>query len=61
MKNLTFWIGIVNVALAAILLLAIEEDLGIWPMSLGLLGIVFIGASGFRPMAQKKKRLRKRT
>ncbi|MFH1229069.1 MAG: hypothetical protein V1678_01430 [Candidatus Aenigmatarchaeota archaeon] len=55
MKNIIFWIGIAKIAVAAILLLAVEEDLGIWPMSMGILGIVFIGSSGYRPMAQRKK------
>jgi len=50
-----FWIGIALIAIAAILLLTITEDLGISPMILGIIGIVMIGASGYRPMKQMKK------
>lgn len=45
-----FWIGIVMVVIVVILLLTAKEDLGMWPMILGIIGIVFIGASRYRPM-----------
>jgi len=50
-----FWIGIAIIVMAAIALIFVEEDLGISPMVMGIIGIVFIGASGYRPMKQKKK------
>ena len=45
-----FWIGIVMIVIVVILLLTVKEDLGMWPMILGIMGIVFIGASRYRPM-----------
>ncbi len=45
-----FWIGIVMIVITAISLLTVKEDLGRWPVMLGFLGIVSIGASGYRPM-----------
>jgi hypothetical protein len=55
MNKITFWIGIAKIVMAAILLLTVEEDLGMWPLSMVILGIVFISASGYKPMTQKKK------
>ena len=52
-----FWVGIAIIVITAILLLTVKEDLGIWPMTMGIMGIigiVFIGASKYRPMKQKK-------
>jgi len=45
-----FWIGITMMVAAAILLLTVERDLGIQPMVIGFLGLVSMGASGYRPM-----------
>jgi len=46
-----FWIGIIIVAIAVILLLTGgEEELRIWPIPLGIMGIVFIGTSRYRPL-----------
>ena len=45
-----FWIGIVMVAIAVILLLTAKEKLGMWLIPFGIMGIVFIGASRYRFM-----------
>ena len=45
-----FWIGIAVVVATAIALVFVEKDLGIVPMVMGILGIVFVGASRYRPM-----------
>jgi len=57
MNKPMFWVGIAIIVITAILLLTVKEDLGIWPMTMGIMGIigiVFIGASKHRPMKQKK-------
>jgi predicted membrane protein len=54
MNKPMFWVGIAIIVIAAILLLTVKEDLGIWPITMGIIGIVFIGASKYRPMKQKK-------
>ena len=54
MKNkIMFWIGIVMIVMTAILLLTVKGDLGGWTF-MGLLGIIFIGASRYRPIGGKK-------
>ncbi len=53
MNEIMFWIGIAIIVITAILLLTVKEDITLGTM--GILGIIFIGASGYRPMAQKKK------
>ena len=45
-----FWVGIAMIAVAAILFLTVEKDLGLTPSILGLLGLMSIGASRYRPM-----------
>lgn len=46
-----FWIGIVIVVITVILLLTGgEEELRIWPIPFGIMGIVFIGTSRYRPL-----------
>jgi len=45
-----FWAGIAMIVIAAIALLTVEKDVGSWPIIMGILGIVSIGASGYRPM-----------
>jgi len=45
-----FWVGIIMIVIAAISLLTVKEDLGTWPIILGFLGLVSIGASKYRPM-----------
>ncbi len=50
-NKVMFWIGIVIVAISVILLLTGgEEGLRIWPVPLGIMGIVFIGTSRYRPL-----------
>jgi len=44
--------GIVTVILAAILFLTVGNELGISPIIPGIMGIVFIGASSYRPFEQ---------
>jgi len=48
-----FWIGIALILISAILLIFVGEDLGISPIILGIIGIVFIGASKYRPLKKK--------
>jgi len=36
--------------ITVIVLVTVEKDFGIWPMFMGILGIVSIGASAYRPM-----------
>lgn len=50
-----FEIGIAIIVIAAILLIGNFMGDSTFPPVLGILGIIFIGASGYRPMAQKKK------
>lgn len=50
-NKLMFWIGIVIVVITVILLLTGEgEELKIWPIPFGIMGIVFIGTSRYRPL-----------
>jgi hypothetical protein len=52
MNKIMFWVGIAIILIAAVLLLTLKEDQGIWPMYLGIMGIVFIGATQYRPVKQ---------
>ena len=45
-----FWVGLAMIVIAAILLLTVEKDSGMSPMILGIIGIVSMGASKYRPM-----------
>lgn len=45
-----FWGGIAIIGITAIVLIFVEKDLGAWPIFMGFLGIVSIGASRYRPM-----------
>ena len=45
-----FWIGITMIVTVAVLLLTVKVDLGVWPMFIGFMGIVLIGASKYRPL-----------
>ena len=52
-NKVMFWIGIIIVAIAVILLLTGgEEELRIWPIPFAIMGIVFIGTSRYRPLKQ---------
>ncbi|MDP7180149.1 MAG: hypothetical protein QF824_02685 [Candidatus Woesearchaeota archaeon] len=48
-----FWIGITMIVITGILLLTVKGDLGGWTF-MGLLGIIFMGASKYRPLVSKK-------
>jgi hypothetical protein len=48
-----FWVGIALIVISAILL-AVTDDSGISPIILGIIGIVFMGASKYRPMKRMK-------
>jgi hypothetical protein len=48
MNKPMFWVGIAIIVITAILLLTVKEDIPLGIM--GILGIVFIGASQYRPM-----------
>ena len=45
-----FWIGIVIVAITVVLILTAKEELWMWAVPFMIMGIVFIGASGYRPL-----------
>ena len=45
-----FWVGLAMIVIAAILLLTVEKDLGMSPMILGIMGLVSMGASKYRPL-----------
>jgi len=49
-NKVMFWVGIIIVAIAVILLLTGEEELRIWPIPFAIMGIVFIGTSRYRPL-----------
>ena len=53
MNKSMFGVGIAMIAIAAITLIFVEEDLGISPMVLAIIGILFIGISKYRPMKEK--------
>ncbi|NIM47006.1 MAG: hypothetical protein GTN40_02495 [Candidatus Aenigmarchaeota archaeon] len=53
MNKIMFWIGIVLIAIAVILLIFTELETS--PiMVLAIIGIVSVGASSYRPLKQKK-------
>ena len=45
-----FWVGLILIIITAAALLFVEKDLGAWPIFMGVLGIVAIGASKYRPV-----------
>ena len=45
-----FWVGIAMIVISAITLLTVKQDIGLSPIIIGIIGIVFIGASKYRPM-----------
>jgi len=49
-NKLRFWMGMVIVVIAVILMLTGEEEFQMWPIPFGIMGIVFIGTSGYRLM-----------
>jgi len=49
-NKMMFWVGLAMIVIAAILLLTVEKDLGMSPMILGIIGIVSMGASKYRPL-----------
>jgi len=51
-----FGVGIILIVVSAILLIFIEEDIGIFPIIFGIFGIIAIGASKYRPLKSKKNR-----
>jgi hypothetical protein len=55
MSKPMFWIGIIVIVMAAILLLGNFMGDSAFPIVLGIIGIVFIGASNYRPLKRKKK------
>lgn len=38
------------IVIVAILLITVKADLGVWPVFIGLMGIIFVGASKYRPL-----------
>ncbi|MFH0832306.1 MAG: hypothetical protein V1900_01100 [Candidatus Aenigmatarchaeota archaeon] len=56
MNKPMFWVGIALIAITALALLFVKEGLGVFPAFFGLLGIIMIGASAYRPMKKSKKR-----
>ncbi len=55
MNKIMFWIGIVFIVIAAILLLGNFMGDSTFPAFLGLLGIIALGGSRYRPIKQKKE------
>jgi hypothetical protein len=55
MNKTMFWVGIVFIIIATILLLGNFMGDSAFPVVLGLLGIISIGSSQYKPMKQKKK------
>jgi len=55
MKKMMFWIGLILVVIAAVLLIGNFMGDSTFPPILGLLGVILIGASGYKPMKKKKK------
>lgn len=53
-NKIMFYAGIVLIVMAAISLIVNFLDDGASPIVLGILGIVFIGASKYRPLEGKK-------
>ncbi len=53
-NKIMFFIGIILIVIAAILLLGNFTGEGTSPIVLAVIGIVFIGASKYRPMEGKK-------
>ena len=54
MNKPMFWVGIILIIVTAAMFLFVEEDIGIFPIVLGIIGIACIGASKYRPMKKKK-------
>lgn len=55
MNKPMFWIGIIIMAVASILLLGDFLGDSAFPIVLGIIGIVSIGASNYSPLKRKKK------
>ena len=55
MNRILFGIGIVMIVIAVVLLLGDFMGDSTFPVILGFLGIVMIGASNYRPMKQKER------
>lgn len=53
-NKIMFFIGIILIVIAAILLLGNFLADSTFPIVLGIIGIVFIGASKYRPLEGKK-------
>jgi len=49
-----FWIGMAMILITSILLLTVKGDLGGLTF-LGFLGLIFVGASKYRPLESKKE------
>jgi len=49
-NKLRFWIGMVIVIIALILMVTGEEEFRMLPIPFGIMGIVFIGTSGYKLM-----------
>ena len=52
-----FVIGIILTIVTAAIFLFVENDGGISPMVLGIIGITMIGASKYKPVQKVKKKL----
>ena len=52
-----FVIGIILILATAAIFLFVENDVGISPMVLGIIGITMIGASNYKPLQKVKKKL----
>ena len=49
-----FVIGIILILATAAIFLFVENDVGISPMVLGIIGITMIGASNYKPLQKVK-------
>lgn len=58
-NKIMFGVGILLIIVVAVMFLFVEEDIGISPIVLGIIGIVIIGASKYRPLKTQKKEKKK--
>jgi len=49
-KIFMFWTGIIVVGISVMLMFIGEAEFRMWPIPFGILGIVLIGTSRYRPM-----------
>ena len=55
MNKIMFAAGIVLIVAVAAVFLFVEEDLGVAPIVLGIIGITMLGASKYRPLEDMMK------